>query len=108
MSVENLNVIDFASIDTNGNAILTISDHLEWDDNNEHLLILQKKINAYLSAIESGNFYVDYPSALKRNIVIRIVAKYEPNIDAKLFLNATEKILESAGYGFKFKVSEKE
>ena len=108
MSVENLKVIDFASIDKNGNAVLTISDHLKWDDDNEHLLTLQNKINAYLSAIETTDFYDDYPNAKGRNIVISIVTKYEPNDNARLFLDATKKILQSAGYGFKFSVLEDE
>ena len=108
MSVENLKVIDFASIDISGYAILTISDHLEWDDNNEHLLILQNKINAYLNAIETGNFYDDYPDAKGRDIVINIVAKYEPNVDAKSFLGRTKEILKSAGYHLKFNVLESE
>ncbi len=102
MSVENLKVIDFASIDKNGNAVLTISDHLDWNDNNEHLLILQKKINAYLSAIEGDNFYNDYPDAIGRFIIINIVAKYEPNNNAKSFFKRTAEILKSAGYGFTF------
>ena len=104
MSVENLKVIDFASVDKNGNAVLTISDHLKWDDNNEHLLILQNKINAYLSAIEAGNFYDEYPDAKGRNIIISIVAKYEPNVNAKVFLNKTKEMLETTGYGFHFNV----
>lgn len=108
MSVENLKVIDFTSIDKNGNAVLTISDHLRWDDNNEHLLILQNKINAYLSAIETGNFYSDYPDANDRNIIINIVAKYEPNDNARQFLNQVKKILQSSGHGFKFSILENE
>lgn len=106
MSVENLNVIDFSSIDKNGNAVLTISDHLNWDDGNDHLLILQNKINAYLSSIETGNFYNDYPDAQGRDIVINIVAKHEPNDKAMLFLDATKGVLQSAGYGFRFSVLE--
>ena len=42
------------SIDNDENVVLTITDHLEWDIENEHLLILQDKINAYLGAIEDG------------------------------------------------------
>jgi hypothetical protein len=104
MSVENLKVIDFASVDLNGNVVLTISDHLIWDDNNKHLQILQNKINAYLSAIEAGNFYDDYPDAKGRAVVINVVAKYEPNDNARLFLSATQEVLHSAGYRFKFSV----
>jgi hypothetical protein len=108
MSVENIKVIDFASIDKKGKAVFTISDHLMWDDKNEHLMILQNKINAYLSFIESGNVYQDYPNAKGREIIINIVAKYQPNTNARLFLNATKEILQSAGYEFKFKVLEDE
>jgi hypothetical protein len=57
MSVENNEVIDVVSVDKQGNAILTISDHLEWSEDNEHLLILQTKINTYLGSIESGELF---------------------------------------------------
>jgi len=44
MSIENVSVIDVVSIDKNGDAVLTIADHLEWDDENTHLLKLQNKM----------------------------------------------------------------
>lgn len=53
MSVDNLQVIDFIS-EKDGRIVLTISDHLEWDDKYEHIYLLQEKINAYLMAIETG------------------------------------------------------
>jgi hypothetical protein len=102
MSVENLKTIDVVSIDLNGNAVLTISDHLEWDANNKHLLILQDKINAYLSSIEEGDLYESYPNAKDRNIVINIAAKYSPNKEGEVFLKKIKEILEAAGYGFHF------
>lgn len=107
MSVGNLEVIDIISINLNGNAVLTISDELEWDDKSEHLLTLQNKINAYLSAIEGGGLYENYPDANGRDIIINIVAKYEPNDEAKAFLRKTEEVLKSAGYGFAFSVLKK-
>lgn len=106
MSVENLKVIDVVSINEKGNAVLTISDHLEWDAQNEHLLILQNKINAYLGAIETGNFYDEYPDGKGRDIIINVVAKYEPSDTARLFLDTAKKVLESAGYGFEFSILE--
>jgi hypothetical protein len=47
MSIEQIDVVDFVSIDKNsGDAWLTISDHLTWDRNEgEHLLLLQNKLN---------------------------------------------------------------
>jgi len=102
MSVENSNIIDFASIDNENYVVLTISDHLEWDSKNEHLLILQNKINAYLGAIESGDIYETYPKAENRNFIIRVVAKFPPNNEGEVFIDRAKTILENAGYGFVF------
>jgi hypothetical protein len=64
MPVDDLSVIDFVAISaTKDDAILVISDHLEWDEKNEHLLILQSKINAYMEGIENGSLYDAYPDA---------------------------------------------
>ena len=54
MSDENKSVIDIISLDKDDVEILTIADHLEWYKENEHLILLQDKINAYLTAIENG------------------------------------------------------
>jgi hypothetical protein len=102
MSIEQKDVIDFVSIDPKGNAVLTISDHLPWDAENEHLLLLQDKINSYLGAIETGELYDAYPNGKNRNIIIRIVALESPNKDGLLFLERAKGILTSAGYGFEF------
>jgi len=103
MAVDNKNVIDLISIDKNDVAILTIVDHLEWDSENEHLMILQDKINGYLSAIESHELYEKYPKAIDKKICIRIVSFQEPNHDGLIFLERTKEIIENAGYGFEFK-----
>lgn len=104
MSLRNLEVVDVISIDLIGNVVLTISDDLMWDNIDEHLFALQNKINAYLSFIESGNIYQEYPNAKERNIVIEVIAKYEASNDAKLFLDKVKEILLSAGYQFGFRV----
>lgn len=106
MAVENLEVIDAVSVDLYGRAVLTVSDELKWDDGNEHLLALQNKINAYLRAIEGGGLYENYPNAEGRDI-ISVVAKYEPNDEAKTFLKKMKEVLEAAGYGFAFSVLKK-
>src|SRR5262245_4401706 len=100
MSIQDRNVIDIVSIDENENVMLTITDHLEWDQENEHLLLLQDKINDYLSAIEGGDLFKKFPEAKGRNIVIRIASKYEPNEDGEIFLERVKILLMAAGYGF--------
>ena len=86
-----------------GSAILTITDHLEWDDDNERLLILQEKINSYLGAIETGELFTKYPKAEGKDIIIRVIALNEPNKEGYTFLDQVKSILNSAGYGFEFK-----
>lgn len=105
MPVDDLRVIDFVAINaTTGDAILVIGDHLEWDGENEHLFILQSKINAYLEGIENGSLYEGYPDAENRNIVIEVKTKYEPNEAGHIFLERTKMDLKAAGYGFSFSV----
>lgn len=58
---ETMSIIDKDKIDSiginkdNGKVILEISDHLDWSCEYEHLVMLQDKINSYLSFIESGD-----------------------------------------------------
>ncbi len=102
MSLEKIDVIDFVSIDKEGNAVLTVSDDLKWDIENTHLLKLQNKLNAYLDSIENGSLYESYPNAKGRSIIINVVTKYFPNEDGNIFLQKTKNVLESAGYKFEF------
>ena len=76
MSIENINVIDFVSIDREDNVVLIVSDELIWDKENTHLVKLQDKLNAYLDAIDNGSLYESYPAAKGRKIVISVVSKY--------------------------------
>jgi hypothetical protein len=103
MSVENANVIDFISEEGN-KIILTISDHLEWDNENEHIILLQEKINAYLMAIESGQVCEKYPSSLGKAIAISVALKFEPNENGALFLSNVNKTLLNAGHGFEWHI----
>jgi len=78
---------------------------LEWN-NNEHILILQDKINAYLRFIESGDIYQQYPEARDRNIMVEVVVKYDPDSNGKIFLDRVKEILNEAGYEFRFRILE--
>lgn len=103
MSVEDKNVVDAFSITPEGKVRLLISDHLEWDQKNEHLLILQEKINTYLGVIESGEVYEVYPQSKGKEFIIQVMMKYSPNETALEFLSRVEGILSNAGYGFQYR-----
>lgn len=100
MSIENSNIIDLVTIDKNGKVVLTISDHLPWDEKNEHLHLLQEKINAYIVSIESGDLYTQYPETEGKAVVIALVIKFNPSRDGEKFIKRVQKLLENAGYYF--------
>lgn len=102
MSVEDKNKIDAISTNKQSQVVLTISDHLEWNDNNEHLIILQDKVNSYMDFVESGQIYESYPSAVGKNIIIQIVFKFLPNKKGEEFLGKIEKIIKENSYDFNY------
>jgi hypothetical protein len=101
MSVEQTDKVDFIGVDdATGDVALGISDHLEWADE-DHLRILQDKINAYLRFVESGEILESYPDARGRHVTIELIARCEPDQKATRFLDRVRKTLEGAGLGFR-------
>jgi len=102
MAVDQPKVIDIISNDKDGNTILTISDHLDWSETQQHLLVLQDKINGYLAFVESGEIYEKFPDTRNRRIRIEIVFQHKPDSEAFLFLSKAKSVVENAGLGFRF------
>lgn len=102
MSVDQPQVIDIVSKDGEGSTILTISDHLNWENTKEHLIVLQEKINTYLAFLDSGEIYEKYPEAKGRPIKIEVMFHYQLNPEAYSFLAKIKSIVEDAGYNFRF------
>jgi hypothetical protein len=94
MAIDNIDKIDLIGTDKKSDkVILTISDHLDWENEEYHLRILQDKINTYLCFIESGEIYESYPSAKNKIIEIDIVGKYMLSENAKVFLENVKEVL---------------
>ena len=105
MSVEQSEVVDLMSVDPNtGQVILTISDHLDWSDTVEHQQILQRKFNAYLAFVESGEILQQYPEAKGRSVMFDVVFKYKPDREGRLFLARARTVIESAGFTLRDKL----
>jgi len=98
MSVQDFDQIDSISTHVDGYVVLTIGDHLEWDEDGEHLLILQSKINSYLDFIESGQLDSEYLNAKGKKILIQIIAKFIPDENGYKFLRLTKETLQSIGH----------
>ena len=104
MAVDKINVIDFISISPDDKVVLTISDHLEWDEKNEHLLILQNKINSYLDVIENGEIYNLYPDSIGKKFSILVYLKYSPNKIALDFFENVADFLKIQNHTFSYKL----
>jgi hypothetical protein len=105
MAIDNPEVVDFIGIErSSGTIALTISDHLEWDNSDEHLLVLQAKINRYLDFIESGELLQSYPKSAGKSVRIDVLCKYHPCEKAKRFLEHAREIIECAGFSFSWRV----
>jgi hypothetical protein len=104
MSVDQTDTIDFASVDkASGDLWLTISDHLPWDENEgNHLLLLQNKLNAYLRFIESGEVLKKMPAAEGRSIVINLVGKFPLSQNAETFFAKARAAIERTGLRLQF------
>lgn len=103
MSVENLKKIDFIN-EENNKIVLTISDHLKWNEDKEHIFLLQEKINAYLMAIESGQVNKSYPSSIGKKIVVSVALKYAPDEIGISFLSNVKEVLLNSGYIFEYHI----
>lgn len=98
MSVDQTDRVDAVGIEkTSGYVILTISDHLGWEDEEEHLLILQEKLNTYVQFVEGGQLLETLPTAEGRQVVVEIVFREALPTSAKDFLAKVRPVLEGAG-----------
>jgi hypothetical protein len=104
MAVDQMDVVDFVSEATDGVCVLTVSDHLEWEGNDEHALVLQDKLNRYLAFVESGELLERFPNMAGRKIVINVRFMYPPSKFGLEFLKRAKECIESAGFGFEYKL----
>jgi hypothetical protein len=105
MSVEQSKVVDFIGVDNEtGGVVLTISDHLDWTNSQNHQAIFQDKINAYLAFVESGEILQRYPDAKGKPVALEVVFKFKPDISGLQFLAKVREVIESAGFAFKHEV----
>lgn len=106
-----MSVIDKDKVDGIGiskdhtKVILMISDHISWEKEYDHLLILQDKINAYVNFIESGQARNMYPDIDVYTIMIYF--KYEITLNVKEFLTAINKQLKGIGINIDFQEESK-
>ncbi|MEZ5692011.1 MAG: DUF6572 domain-containing protein [Rickettsiales bacterium] len=102
MSIEDTSIVDFIGLDEQKNVRLTISDHLSWGDE-QHLFLLQEKVNCYISFIESGEILEKYPESMNKRVIIDLVCKFSPSTEDIEFIKKIAEIVKPIA-GFEFKI----
>lgn len=77
-----------------GELMLLITDHLDWKNEQEHLMTLQNKINSYLGFIESKQYEEIYPNDSFEEYVIEIHFKNGISENCFHFLDAVANQVE--------------
>jgi len=98
-------VVDFIGLDDKTNKCkLAITDHHNWENELNHLVLFQEKINAYLSFIDSGEIYQSYPLSKEKQMAIEIHFKYQTSIKCELFLEQVELVLKEIDVELRWEV----
>jgi hypothetical protein len=98
MSVIEKNKIDaMGKSKTANELILMIADHLDWENEYEHLIVLQDKINSYIGFIEARDFRETYPTDNFSGYIIEIHFQYEVSENCIKFLDTVANQTEELG-----------
>lgn len=66
--------------------MILLSDYLDFRNEEKHRLVLQDKINAYISFIENQQYQEIYPDKVLKNIIIEIHLKYRLTENYRKFI----------------------
>ena len=105
MAIDNVNIIDGIGTDKEGKVLrLLLTDHFPWKEDAslseyDHLMLLQEKINAYISYLESKQYAEKYPNEAFNMAVIEIHFKYDITDNCEKFLNTVQN--QVGQYGIK-------
>ena len=98
MSILEKESIDGIALDQNGKCLhLLIADHLDWEEEYNHLIALQDKINAYIAFCEDRQYCQVYPDARVEYAVFEIHFICEPTAKAWKFLEQVQKQINEMG-----------
>lgn len=107
MSVLDRGTVDGMALDIDGKGMrLLITDHLEWNNEYEHLLALQDKINDYIAFCEGHQYQQVYKDVEVEYAILEIHFKYEPTAKAMNFLEQVQRQINEIGIAIECHISE--
>ncbi|MBN9059780.1 DUF6572 domain-containing protein [Kaistia sp. MMO-174] len=100
MTIDQTSVIDLVAFNpADAEFWLIVTDHMPWRDQDmEHLLLLQEKLNSYPSYIEGGQMAQDYPTSAERSIVIKLANAFPLSAEAEQFFRLAREKIRGAGH----------
>jgi hypothetical protein len=105
LSLYETNIVDAIGIDKEKNHVtLALIDSEGWVNEEYHLLLLQEKLNSYLSFIESGEIITSYKEAEGKDIEITIHFKNDIPQSCIVFLGSVKEIIDEAGFMFNYRI----
>ena len=103
MTIENPNTVDGLGISKlDGKVVLTISDHLDWDDLQAHVRILASKLETYIAFASSGDLEKTIVDARNRGKRIELIHKYALTPKAVEYLTSISDQLDSIEMEFTY------
>ncbi len=98
MSVVDKQKIDAVALtDDESGIVLLISDHLDWQDEYNHLLVLQEKINTYVTFLEEGQYKSIYEDNVITYGIIEIHFLCDITKKAEEFLQSVQDSVANLG-----------
>ena len=95
--VQEFNKVDLMYVEKNNpnTLCLGVTDHYDWTYPNEHLMVLQEKLNNYVLFILNKGFIAQYSADTFTSFSIVIMLKFEPDKVLEKFLKDYQEILRT-------------
>lgn len=106
MSVLQNDKIDGIALKNNDTVVLMISDHLDWNDEYSHLVMLQEKINAYIGFCESEQYTQIYKNFKAEHFIFEIHFLHKPTDKAHEFLTQVQSQLNETVFSIEYNISD--
>ena len=104
--IDNKTVDGIALTNDNEGVILLITDHLDWNEEYQHLMMLQEKINVYISFLEEKQYEDIYNGENIIYGIIEIHFLYSLTANAEKFLQVVQNQVAELGVKIQYYVSQ--
>ncbi|MCG3183391.1 MAG: hypothetical protein ICCCNLDF_01488 [Planctomycetes bacterium] len=103
MSIRQADEIDYIAWDDDATVSLMVSDHMDWEDSDEHIRLLEAKVGGYLAYITTGRLAEEHPDARGRAVWIRVWGNSLPSYAGELWHKKAGRRCRKNGVQYEFR-----